>query len=130
MWDAQSFLLACQLPSSDYSLFPMITYFVTGAHRYTMDMYLDSWGAELRSMFNVRAYSDLASAQWLPGGTYVFSDLERLTPALSALVADLWTQLEAAGPSVRLFNHPLRALRRIELLQALHADGRNDFNAY
>lgn len=108
----------------------MITYFVTGAHRYTMDLYLDSYGADLRSVIQVRAYSDLASVQWLPGGTYIFSDLERLTPALSVLVADLWTQLEAAGPRVRLFNHPLRALRRLELLQALHAGGRNDFNAY
>jgi hypothetical protein len=108
----------------------MITYFVTGTHRYTMDLYLDSYGADLRSMIQVRAYSDLASVQWLPGGTYIFTDLERLTPALSAFVADLWTQLEAAGTAVRLFNHPLQALRRTELLQALHAGGRNDFNAY
>lgn len=108
----------------------MITYFVTGAHRYTMDMYLDNWAADWRSLIQVRAYSDLASLQWLPGGTYIFSDLERLTPALSELVADLWTQLEAAGSSVRLFNHPARALRRLELLQALHTGGRNDFNAY
>ena len=108
----------------------MITYFVTGAHRYTMDLYLDSYGADLRSLIQVRTYSDLASVQWLPGGTYIFSDLERLTPALSVLVADLWTQLEAAGPAVRLFNHPLRVMRRTELLQALHAGGRNDFNAF
>ena len=108
----------------------MITYFVTAAHRYTIDLYLDSYGADLRSNIQVRAYSDLASVQALPGGTYIFTDLERLTPALSVLVADLWTQLEAAGPAVRLFNHPLRALRRTELLQALHAGGRNDFNAH
>jgi hypothetical protein len=95
-----------------------------------MDMYLDNWGADWRSMIQVRAYSELASLQWLPGGTYIFSDLERLTPALSLLVADLWTQLEAAGPSVRLLNHPLRALRRTDLLNTLHAAGRNDFNAY
>ena len=108
----------------------MITYFVTGAHRYTMDKYLDTWGTELRRLIQVRTYNDLASLQWLPGGTYIFSDLERLTPALSLLVADLWAQLEAAGSSVRLLNHPLRALRRADLLNALHAAGRNDFNAY
>jgi hypothetical protein len=95
-----------------------------------MDTYLETWGAELSSLIQVRAYGDLASVQWLPGGTYIFSDLERLTPALSLLVADLWTQLEAAGPTVRLLNHPLRALRRLGLLQTLHAAGRNDFNAY
>jgi hypothetical protein len=95
-----------------------------------MDMYLDTWGTDLRSMIQVRAYSDLASLQWLPGGTYIFTDLERLTPALSLLVADLWAQLEAAGSSVRLLNHPLHALRRPDLLNTLHAAGRNDFNAY
>jgi hypothetical protein len=108
----------------------MITYFVTGAHRYTMDMYLGTWGADLRSMIQVRAYSDLASIQCLPGGTYIFSDLERLTTALSMLAADLWRQLEAAGPAVRLLNHPVRTLRRVALLQTLHAAGRNNFNAY
>ena len=95
-----------------------------------MDLYLDSYGADLRSVIQVRPYSDLASLQWLPGGTYIFTDLERLTPALSLLVADLWAQLEAAGSSVRLLNHPLRALRRADLLNALHAAGRNDFNVY
>jgi hypothetical protein len=108
----------------------MITYFVTAAHRYTMDMYLDTWGFDLRKMIQVRAYSDLASLQWLPGGAYIFSDLERLTPALTLLAADLWNQLEAAGPNVRLLNHPGRALRRVELLQALHAAGRNQFNVH
>jgi hypothetical protein len=95
-----------------------------------MDEYLDSYGADLRFVIQVRAYSDLASLEWLPGGTYIFTDLERLTPGLSLLVADLWAQLEAAGSSVRLLNHPLRALRRADLLNTLHAAGRNDFIAY
>lgn len=108
----------------------MITYFVTGAHRYTMDMYLDAWGVALRPMIQVRPYSDLASIQSLPGGTYIFSDLERLTPGLSILVEDLWNQLAAAGSNVRLFNNPARVLRRVELLRALRETGRNDFNIY
>lgn len=108
----------------------MITYFVTGAHRYTMDMYLDAWGVDLRPMIQVRPYSDLASVQWLPGGTYIFSDLERLTPGLSTLAAELWNQLAVVGPSVRLFNHPGQVLRRVELLRALHEAGRNDFKIY
>jgi hypothetical protein len=108
----------------------MITYFVTPAHRYTMDTYLETWGAELRAMIQVRGYHELAGTRWLPGGTYIFSDLERLTPALTLLAAEVWKQLEAAGPRVRLLNHPARTLRRTELLQSLHASGRNDFKVH
>jgi hypothetical protein len=108
----------------------MITYFVTPAHRYTMDTYLDSWGAELRSVIQVRGYHELANLRWLPGGTYIFSDLERLTPALSLLAAEVWKQLEGAGSNVRLLNHPTRVLRRTELLQSLHASGRNNFKVH
>ena len=120
----------CQFLREILGIPKMITYFVTGDHRYTMDEYLDNWGDGWRSMIQIRAYSEFASLQWLPGGTYIFSDLERLTPALSRLVADVWAQLEAAGPSVRLLNHSLRALRRSDLLNTLHTAKRNDFNAY
>src|ERR1700722_8939678 len=108
----------------------MITYFSTAVHRYTMDDYLNTWGAELRSLIQVRSYNELASLQWLAGGTYIFSDIERLTRAQGLLVADLWRQLDAAGSNVRLLNHPLRALRRTGLLQSLHAAGRNQFNVH
>lgn len=109
----------------------MITYFVNGERgRNTMDMYLDSWGRDLRPTIQVHFYSELAFVQWLPGGTYIFSDLERLTPALSLFAAELWNQLAAAGSKVRLLNHPGQALRRVELLRALHAAGRNQFNIY
>jgi hypothetical protein len=108
----------------------MITYFVTPAHRYTMDTYLETWGAELRAMVQVRGYHELAGVRWLPGGTYIFSDLERLTPTLTLLAAEVWKQLEATGPNVRLLNHPERVLRRTELLKSLHASGRNQFNVH
>jgi len=105
----------------------MITYFVTTAHRYTMDRYLHSWGAALQPIIRVCNYGQLARTQWLPGGTYIFSDLERLTAAQRAIAAEVWRQLEAAGPSIRLFNHPTQALSRLEFLRALHAAGRNEF---
>jgi hypothetical protein len=108
----------------------VITYFVTQAHRYTMDTYLETWGADLRAMIQVRGYHELAGLQSLPGGTYIFSDLERLTPALALLAAEVWKQLQAAGSYVRLLNHPTRVLRRMDLLQTLHASGRNQFQAH
>jgi len=108
----------------------MITYFVTQAHRYTMDTYLDTWGAPLRSRIQVRTYRDLASLEWLPSGACIFSDLERLSPAQARLAAEVWSQLEEAGPAMRLLNHPERGLRRADLLRRLHAAGRNAFDVH
>jgi hypothetical protein len=108
----------------------MITYFVTTTHRYTMDRYLQTWGAALQPIIQVRNYGQLAQTQWLPGGTYIFSDLERLTSTQRAIATEVWQQLEAAGSSVRLFNHPTRVLQRPDFLRALHANGRNEFNVY
>ena len=108
----------------------MITYFVTAAHRYTMDIYLQSWGAALRPIIKVHNYGQLAEMEWLPGGTYIVSDLERLTHYQRALAAEVWNQLQAAAPNVRLLNHPTQVVLRAELLRTLHATGRNEFNAY
>ena len=46
------------------------------------------------------------------------------------LAADVWNQLAAAGDGIRLLNHPLRATRRLTLLQRLHESGRNEFRAF
>src|SRR5690606_24397673 len=62
--------------------------------------------------------------------TYIFADLERLAPADLERAAGLWHQLEESGAPVRLLNHPLRALRRYDLLRTLHEHGINGFDVY
>jgi hypothetical protein len=91
----------------------MIIYFVNAANRETMDLYLKSWGASLRPMIKIATYDRLPALPTLPAGTYIFSDLERMNPIQRALATEVWNQLSAAGPNVRLLNHPAQALGRL-----------------
>jgi hypothetical protein len=63
-------------------------------------------------------------------GLYVFSDLERLTPAERAAAAEFHAVLAAGGPAFRALNHPTGSLGRFDLLRALHERGLNDFRAW
>jgi hypothetical protein len=66
----------------------------------------------------------------LPAGSYVFADLDRLDVEATERAALLRRVLQDAGPGIRLFNDPIRSMRRFELLRHLYACGLNDFNAY
>lgn len=105
----------------------MIFYLVTAQHGYTMESYLQNWGRMLAPRIQVLYYEKLPTIRRLPLGTYIFSDLERLSPWQRAAAAQVWDQLSKAGPGMRLLNHPLLASRRYELLHMLHRLGRNCF---
>jgi hypothetical protein len=81
----------------------MISYLVTPEHRYTIDVYLGEWGRALRSRMRVLPYTRLAYQRRFARGTYLFSDLERLSAVELAAAAALADALLAAGALV--LNH-------------------------
>jgi len=105
----------------------MIICFTRRAHAYTVRDFIGVWAADLRQRVQVLPYEDLAGRRSLPPATYVFADLERLSPALTDLAADVWDRLAAASQKCRLLNHPRVSLRRFELQQALRRRGRSRF---
>jgi hypothetical protein len=60
----------------------------------------------------------------------VFADLERLSAEQRMAAAAVWGRLATLGSRVRLLNHPLRTLRRYDLLRALQTRGVNDFGVH
>ena len=96
----------------------MIHILTTAPHTYTVTDYLKSWAGRSHPPVKLLAYETLPTI--LPRGTYIFSDLERLSSAQATLAAEVWTQLAAAGDGIRLLNHPSKAARRFTLLQRLH----------
>lgn len=74
------------------------------------------------------SYARLFRQSALPGGTWVFTDHERLADFELVLAARIATELEQAG--ARVLNHPARVLGRVELLQALNKAGINRFGAW
>src|SRR6266481_7408867 len=103
----------------------MIVYLTTRGHRFTMRMYLDSWGRPLARRIVPLTYDDVLAARSLRAATYIFGDLERLAPVEAAAAGALRATLQARG--LRTLNDPLRSLRRYDLLRALRAHGSNRF---
>ncbi len=70
--------------------------------------------------------------RWPPevSGTYIFSDLERLTDAQVSVFRDCADRLEKSFPEALIINHPKHAMRRFELLKTLHEAGINSFKAF
>lgn len=107
----------------------MIWYLVTAPHAYTVSEHLrGDWGVALRKRLVVMPYELLTRMPVMPQGSYIFSDLERLDALPRKVLGKVWTRLQASG--CRMLNHPERSLRRLELLDALHADGANRFRAF
>ncbi|AXQ29650.1 hypothetical protein D0B54_13595 [Solimonas sp. K1W22B-7] len=107
----------------------MIWYLVTAPHAYTVSEHLrGDWGAALRKRMVVMPYELLTRMPVMPQGSYIFSDLERLDALPRKILGRVWARLQDSG--CRMLNHPERSLRRLELLDALHKDGRNDFRAF
>ena len=76
----------------------------------------------------VWTYDQLFRADQVPAATFIFTDLERLSPWEARLAGRVFRTLQRAG--LRCLNDPARVLTRFRLLRALHKAGINPFNVY
>lgn len=107
----------------------MIYTLATSGHLCLEDFF-GAHGGEFTAQVVPLPYATLLRARELPAGTYIFSDLERLSEAELEQAAGIWRQLEARGPAMRLLNHPTQVRQRYELLRELAGRGLNDFDVY
>ena len=108
----------------------MIYYLVTEDHSYTINYYLTSWGKEIAPKLRTIYYEELPNWKHLPLGTYIFSDIERLTTRQTEIVSNVWHTLSEKLSTHQLLNHPTRSMRRYELLRTLYEQEQNVFNVY
>lgn len=108
---------------------PTLFYVVTRRHAEVMAAYVMGWGPAPQRRMAWVFYEDLPHVTSLPSGTYLFADLERLRPRQLELAARVWEQLAKDPERAGALNDPRRALRRLDLLQRLHAAGVNRFRA-
>ena len=78
--------------------------------------------------FRHLSYDQLFGKASLPMGTYIFSDIDRLSAFELEISSIIYRELLEAGAVV--YNDPASCLMRFELLQALHRDQINDFRVY
>ena len=102
----------------------MIIFITSEKHRYTHES-LRAEGVDL-CVFSHGELQERSNA--LPRGTYVFTDIDRLSPSASRDASVAYRALKRAGQ--RVLNDPARMLSRFGLLRALNRAGINDFDAY
>jgi hypothetical protein len=108
----------------------MLRFVVHTAHRLTLLPYVEGWAGPFASHIELVGYDELFRASRLPLCTHVFTDIDRLTAVQREDAAVVWNALAQAPSPVKLLNHPLRAMRRYELLRVLHERRFNDFDVY
>ncbi len=108
----------------------MIYFFITRKHSYTINTFIVEWAKELKSNLQILPYDKLPMLQNIGPGSFVFSDLERLSEKQLTLVGDFCDQLHAYDEKMPIINHPTTTLTRFNLLKKLHAAGINSFNVF
>ncbi|MGV7221935.1 MAG: hypothetical protein ACQ9MH_10440 [Nitrospinales bacterium] len=106
----------------------MVTFLTTARHRYTIDKYLKLWGVSLEQGVRVLPYELLFCLGSVTRGTYIFTDLDRLSPKHLKQAARWYKILKEQKATV--LNDPAKFVGRLDLLQLLFREGHNHFNAY
>lgn len=103
---------------------------VTAKHRYTVEWLLEARRGRMPLEMRSVSYEELGRGSFIEPASFVFTDLERLTPGQLESAARIWTRLARSSRRIQLLNHPLLVMRRFELLRTLHEKGLNDFDVY
>jgi hypothetical protein len=88
------------------------------------------WGQSLRRRIRILPYERLLKARRIPIGSYIFADIERLTPQDSERAALVWQALVQKLPPGCVLNHPTQSMRRFQLLRTMYEESINQFNVY
>ena len=106
----------------------MIIFLTTSDHSYTLRSLADGTFGFPVPDIEVDTYERVILQAEVAKATYVFTDLERLTPAETQAASCLYQALRDAG--LRVLNNPARVKLRVEFLREMHRHGINPFRAY
>lgn len=96
----------------------------------TIDLFVNKIAPEVKDFVRPIAYEQLFRKKKIPLGTYFFNDLERLSHQELEAAAEIWRRLEESSSNIRLFNNPVKVMRRYALLRYLYEHELNNFNVY
>lgn len=107
----------------------MIFYLCTEKNKHPIKSFLKDCNTSLLLKLNFITYEQIIRYRYIPVGTYIFTDIELLTPFQAEAIAKIWQRL-ASIENIQLLNHPTRSMKRYELLRSLYNNGLNKFNVY
>lgn len=80
--------------------------------------------------FCFKSYGWLFTQTDIPRSTYIFADLERLTPLERARAAHIRQRIREFAPELTVLNDPSRSFARFQVLEKLFEAGVNTYRAY
>ena len=106
----------------------MIVFLTTANHKYTVSSICNGKFGFPTPTVIVESYETIVHRAMVERATYIFSDLERLTPFELRIAADFFRALRDAG--LRTLNDPAHVKLRYEFLKEMNRIGINPFTAY
>ena len=108
----------------------MISFWVDQPGACLIENYRKARGLPIADRFAVRVYQWQEPCLEVPAGPHIFSALDQLTDGQREAIGELYDQLVALQPGIRVLNDPRRCLLRPALLGALADAGLNSFRVY
>jgi hypothetical protein len=111
----------------------MLYYVAREQHRYTIDRLLRTIrqaGRQPPDHLRVATYEGLLAVKRAPIGSYVFTDLDRLTSYEIEAATEIAHAVRHADARAMISNWPNRVLGRYALLRRLHEAGINSYNVW
>ncbi|MFA6154663.1 hypothetical protein [Mesorhizobium sp.] len=107
-----------------------IYYLCRRQHAYTIGVLLGYYNHGLGDLIRIIPYERLSDLSLIAPGTFIFTDLERLTPDELLTATALHKTIALQDDSLLLLNDPASVPRRFDLLRRLKAAGLNDFDVH
>ena len=105
----------------------MLAFIISEEHQYAVRDVLETRHHPLHGRIFILSYSEFLSLPELPRATYLFLDIERLTPDRLIAAPKRIALLEKALPGTRILNRPDRIVDRLTIMRRLWDAGINGF---
>lgn len=107
----------------------MIYFLVTRRNQHTIQNFLKSGDRRFCGRVKIILWENIKTLRHIQAGTFIFSDLDMLTPLQREVAAEIYQQLSSNYAHLTLLNNPNKVLLRYELLKKMYQLGINRFKA-
>ncbi len=105
----------------------MIYFLLTRRNSFTVRNFLRSRGSAFSDRIRIIHWEEIGHLKSIRAGTFVFSDLDFLTPPQRLVAVRIFRQLQNRYPHVPVLNNPEAVLLRYDLLKKMAESGINMF---
>ncbi|MBL7858975.1 MAG: hypothetical protein JNM57_14890 [Cyclobacteriaceae bacterium] len=106
----------------------MIYFVLSRRNSGSIKNFLRSGGEQFEGRIKIILWESMEALRTIRAGTFIFSDLDLLSPEQREIAREIGCQLRKFYPHVQLINDPATVLLRYDLLKKMYEDGINRFN--